>query len=149
SAKNKRPITRLGQEQFASSLFESAFFKLSWFWIPADERGHPFLRHLQMRINPFVLVVEPDLPVALFAPARSAGPDHLLRWIFAQIFPGRRQFDDLLVIDGLPHEIIEKLRPFVPPMAKKLRVIRRKDQWRTIHDFSQMLHLLDSFAEKM
>ena len=111
--------------------------------------GHPFLRHLQVGKNPFVLLVEPHAPVTFLAPARRAGRGDLVGGMHAQIFLGRDQREGLLVVIGLAHEEIEELRPFIPPVAEQFRVVRRQHQRRAIQDAGQLLDLRHARVEKM
>src|SRR5262249_3640297 len=92
---------------------------------------------------------EPDFPVAFFAPTRGAGTGDLLGGIQSQIFPGGREHDGALVVDGFAYEKIEKFGTFVPPMAKQFGIIRRKDQRRPLQHANQALDLLHALAQKM
>ena len=111
--------------------------------------GHAFLRDLQVRINPFVRFVQPRAPVTFLAPARRAGRGDLIGRMAVQIFARRDERKDLLVVKNFAREIIQKLRPFIPPMAEQFRVVRRDDQRRAVQKAGDALGLFDALVEKM
>src|SRR5437588_1494048 len=113
-SEDERPIAGLGEEQFASSLFEGAFLQNPGLWMAFDQLGHTFLRDLQVGINPFVGLVEPDFPIAFVAPTGGARFGDLLGGIFLEVFPGRRELDHILVVNGFADEVIQELRSFIP-----------------------------------
>ena len=148
-AQDEWPIAGLREEQFPRGLFEGAFRQAGGVRKFSRELRHAFLRDVQVRLNPFVRFVQPDAPITFFAPARRARRGDLLRGETAQIFVRRCKRDDVLIEERLAHEVIEKLNSFIPPMAKKFRVVGRKKQRFAPHDSSEMLHLADARIEKM
>ncbi len=66
-----------------------------------------------------------------------------------QIFAGRDQLDRLLVVESHAREEVEELRPFIPPMAEQLGVIRRDDERRTIQNSREPPDLRHAFVEEM
>src|SRR5213079_2464155 len=59
--KNKWPIARLRQQQFASALFQKSFLQRSWSYEIRRQLAHSLLGDVKMRINPMVY---PHLHVA-------------------------------------------------------------------------------------
>ena len=100
-AEDERPVAGLGQQQLAAGLLERAPFEIAWCGETVRQLGHSFLGHLQVRVNPFVGLVEPDLPVAFLAPARSARAADLLRRLAAELIHRRGEREEFrLVIRG-------------------------------------------------
>src|SRR5581483_3547389 len=77
-AEDERPVAGLGEEQFAAGLFQGAKLEAGGVGEFAGKLRHPLLRDLEVGLDPFVGLVEPDVPVTLGAPARRAGPGDLL-----------------------------------------------------------------------
>ena len=88
---NERPVARLREQQFARSLFQGARLQAGGLGKFFHQIAHALLRDLQVRINPFVRLVEPDAPVTFLAPARRAGRGNLIGRVVLQIFAGREQ----------------------------------------------------------
>ncbi len=122
---NERPITGLGQEQLTRGLFERPFLEGTGLRKAPRQLRHALLSHMKMRIDPFILFIEPRAPVTFFAPARRAGGGDLVCGVTPQVFIWRDQLEHFLVVAGLAHEKIQELRAFVPPMAEQLCVVRR------------------------
>src|SRR5688572_31701598 len=70
-------------------------------------------------------------------------------WVGAQVLPRCRQLDRILVVVRFANKVVQKLRTFVPPMSKELGVVRRKQVWRAIHNFSQLLNLFDAHLHEV
>jgi hypothetical protein len=119
------PITGLRQQQFAAGLFESAFLEARSFGMAADQGRHSFLRDVEVRVNPLVGFVEPHAPITLLAPARRSRFCNLIRRKLFQVFLGRYERKNLLIVTGLANEIIQEFRPFIPPMAEEFGIVRR------------------------
>jgi hypothetical protein len=79
-AQNERPVARLRQQQFARGLFQRARLagRSPFSGKFPRQSGHAFLRDLQVRINPFVLLVQPRAQIAFLAPAGRAGRGDLV-----------------------------------------------------------------------
>ncbi len=118
-------------------------------WNFLRQLGHALLRDLQVRINPFVLFVQPRAPVTFLAPARRAGRGDLIGRMAVQIFARRDERKDLLVVKSFAREVIQKLRPFIPPMAEQFRVVGRDDDRRAVQEAGDALRLFDALIEKM
>src|ERR1700722_10498342 len=67
----------------------------------------------------------------------------------SEIFAGRDEQNILLIVESLARKEIQKLRAFIPPVAKQFRVIRRDDERRTIQKSGELLDLRDAFIQKM
>src|ERR1035441_9584742 len=63
------PVAGLGEQQLARGLLEHALLQVIGLWESPRQFGHAVLGDAQVRVNPFVLLVEPDAPIAFFAPA--------------------------------------------------------------------------------
>ena len=68
-AQNERPVAGLREQQFARGLPQRARRQGAGLFKSPRQSGHPLLRDLQVRINPFVLLVQPRAVVTLLAPA--------------------------------------------------------------------------------
>ena len=55
----------------------------------------------------------------------------------------------LLLVAQLAREKIQELRPFIPPVAEQLRVIRRDDDGRPVQQRRDLPRLREAFVEKM
>src|SRR5882724_7659434 len=56
---------------------------------------------------------------------------------------------DVLVIVCLANKVIQKLRPFVPPVSKQFRIIRTEDDGWPIQNLRKLFDLGDSCGKKM
>ena len=102
-----------------------------------------------MRVDPRVAPVEPDFPVALVSPTRRRWTHHLLRRIFLQISPRRRESECILVVGRLAQKEIEKLRPLIPPVAEKLGIKGTQDDRIDRQYRFQMLKLPDAGVQEV
>src|ERR1051325_6259738 len=84
-AQDERPIAGLRQEQLARGLFEGTQGQFVRFAETIGQRAHAFLRHPQVRVNPFVGLIEPHFPITFLAPTGGAGLADLLRRLAAQV----------------------------------------------------------------
>src|SRR5262249_40044307 len=107
------------------------------------------LRHSQVRIDPLVFFIQPNLPMARVAPTRGRWQGYLVTWVTGQIIPGRDEGEHLLVVIGFAHKEIEKLGAFIPPMAKKLCVVRANYYRWAVHHAGQFTNLLQAYLQKM
>src|SRR2546425_11446253 len=80
----ERPVTGLSEEQFARGLFEGALGQGLGLWKATRQFRHALLRHGEMRINPFILFVEPYLPITFLSPTRRTRGGHLVGRMDAQ-----------------------------------------------------------------
>ena len=148
-AEDERPVAGLSQQELARGLLERPRGQAGCRRKLSRQSAHPRLRHIQMGINPLVVFIEPHTPVSFLTPTRRAGRCDLLGRVLAQIFLGRDQGEDFLVMIRLAHKEIEPLDAFVPPVAEKFRVVRAENQRGPIHDARQALDLLQTRAEEM
>src|ERR1041385_770304 len=105
-AKDKRPVAGLREKQFTRCLTQGARRESAGVGKLSCKFGETRLRDVQMGQNPFVALVEPDLPITFLAPARGRGLRDLLRGMVLQVFVRRDKLEDLLVVVRLPHEVI-------------------------------------------
>src|SRR2546428_8709779 len=99
---------------------------------------------MQVRKNPFVGLIEPDLPIPFLPPARRTGPAYLVGWMSPQIVRRRQERKHLLIVIRLANHIIDELRPFIPPVPEQLGVIGGDHQRRPIPDPRPLPDLPDS-----
>src|SRR5262249_2643533 len=71
-AKDEGPVAGLGEQQFAAGLFEGTFLEAGSSRMAMDQGRHSLLGDVEVRVDPLVRFIEPDFPVALFAPTRGA-----------------------------------------------------------------------------
>ena len=57
--------------------------------------------------------------------------------------------NSLLVAAGLAHEVIQELRPLIPPVAEQLGVVGRHQDGRAVEDFRQAPELRHAGVEEM
>ena len=100
-AQNEGPVAGLGEEQFAGRLIQRAFLERGWIVQVARHFGHALLGHVEVRVNPGIGFVEPDFPVAFFAPGGGTGASDLVGIVFLKILGRGREFDDVLIEGGL------------------------------------------------
>ena len=101
-----------------------------------------------MRINPLVLLAEPDAPVTLLAPTGGARRRNLHVRLAAQVFFRRNQAEHFLIPAGLSHEEIQELRPFIPPVPEQFCVVRANDNGRPAQDAGQSQNLCFALLQK-
>ena len=68
-AQDEGPVAGLRKQEFTAGLAQGARDHARGIGKTARQFGHARLRDLQMRINPFIAFVEPNFPIAFFAPA--------------------------------------------------------------------------------
>ena len=66
-----------------------------------------------------------------------------------QIFAGRDEGKNFLLIAKFAREEVEELRPFIPPMPKQLRVVGRDDDGRSVEQAVELPDLREAFVKKM
>src|SRR5437867_318306 len=93
----ERPVTGLSEEQFARSLLERPLGQGFRLREAARQFSHALFRHSEMRINPFILLVEPHFPITFLAPARGAWGGNLVGRMGAQVILRSDQAKDLLI----------------------------------------------------
>src|SRR6267142_4614726 len=116
---------------------------------------------MEMRINPGVVLVQPDSKISVLAPARCCGCDRLLRRVISQEcgrggelkirLTGRdlpRKAKILVRVRRLTNERVEKLWSLKPPMAKQFGV-ERCDHNRMEVQGADIVHLLAPYLKKM
>ena len=84
--------------------------------VPTD--GHPLSGYVQVRVEPRIVLVDPDFEMAFITPARCRRFDCLLGWVGLQIFARSCQAKIILIESGLANEQLEKARAFKPPVSK-------------------------------
>src|SRR2546426_635908 len=95
----ERPVARLRQEKFARQLFQDAARLCAGVvFMRTRDFYHPPRGRMQMRINPRIASVQPNLEITFVPPARSCGSDDLLRGIMREIFARRYHLEILLIV---------------------------------------------------
>src|SRR6266404_4605371 len=146
---NKGPIARLRQQQLPPRLLQRPFLQRVRLCKPSRQLRHSFLRHIEVRINPLAFFVQPHPPIPALAPTRRPRRRHLVGRMPPQILLRRNPTERLLVVVRLPRQVIEKLRPFIPPMAEQFGIVRAQHQRWTIQGLRQPLHLGNARRQKM
>lgn len=114
------------------------------------ERGHARLGGALVRVHPSVAFVEPDFVVAFRAPRRRRELLRLERRARVEIIAGGDARDLGAVFVQLSKNEVEKLDPFVPPMAEQLCVVGRDDERRAmVERWSNARGLCDPLADEM
>ena len=90
---------------------------------------HALTSSVQVRINPGIARIEPDLEVAVFTPCRRCRLDRLLRGMSLEEFAGRSQVEIFLLFSGLANEEFKKPWSFEPPVAKQFGVEWDDNDW--------------------
>src|SRR5947207_13517779 len=86
----KRPIARLREQKFACELFENAIGKcVCVLLMDSCEFTHAQRGGVQVRVNPRVVLVDPNFEMTFVAPARSGRFDRLLRRVRCEIISWR------------------------------------------------------------
>ena len=109
---------------------------------------HPARGGVEVRINPRVALIEPDAPVTFFSPTGGSGHDDVLCWVLREIIARCGQLQFVSVAGGCADEMLEKERPFVPPMSEKFRVERHDDN-RISHERAEFAELLPARFEEV
>ena len=85
---------------------------------------------VQVAVDPVVGALQPDLAVALVAPARHGRLRHLDLRVPVEVLRHRDRLDGLLVVVHLAQQEVDPVRPLEPPVAEQLGVVGRDDQRR-------------------
>src|SRR6516164_3124953 len=111
--------------------------------------AHPSLRRCKMRVDPFVLFVEPHAPVTSFTPARGGGVCNLVRWVRSEKLTRSNQAKSFLIKIRFPYEVIQEIQSLEPPMSEEFGVIRTNQQRRPLQDLRRTTDLLETLVEEM
>src|SRR5262249_12760376 len=110
--------------------------------------AHPLLGRLEVGIDPMIFLIEPDLPIAAFAPTGGAGLNELVHGMKAQIITRRDEGEAAVFRRSLPNDGIQKIQAFVPPMAEELSVVGCDDDRGFIQDRLKPCDLAVASLEK-
>ena len=103
-----------------------------------------------VRIHPGVAVVQPHFKIPILTPGRCSRLLDLDRNSEIEKVTGRYRRDLGLVEMKLANEIIQELRPFVPPVPEKLCIVRRDDKRRMPFEcFAKLISLLNALPDEM
>src|SRR5258708_1165507 len=115
----------------------------------AYERTHARGGGVEVRVDPVVGTVQPYFMKAARAPTAFRRRCRLQLVPAVYTLAHRRRLDSLLTDRHFPQEKIDPLRPFEPPVAEKLGVVRRDDHGRPVELCREPFHLALTVEHEM
>src|SRR6185503_4515043 len=110
-----------GQEQLARGLIERARFEGRGCRLFARYGHHALGGHVEMRADPVVVRIEPDVGVPLGPPAGKRRLRDLALWMALEVLERGHGEDGRLRVQ-LPEDARQEPGPLVPPVAEELGV---------------------------
>ena len=148
-AHDESPIRGLRQKELARHLVQCPLIVAPGLWVAMGHFFHARGSSMKVRIDPLVGTIEPNVRITHVAPGTEGRDLLLVHRMAFQVGAGGDGFQLVLIEVQLLEDVVEKFRPFIPPVAVELRIIRSHDQRRAIHVLRQMPHLASATVHEV